>query len=297
VGEISVFTKNRTLVFLHIQKCAGNTLIGLLESHFKPNDILKGHLLHGKALQIRRPPREYRLIAGHNTYDDIAAMPIDPVYITMLRDPIKRVVSLYYFWRSHRSEYVEKHDLRGPRLAKKLSFAEFIESDEPQAQFNVNNGQARQFMNGLRGPVGLSEQKFLDKAQRRLAECAFVGITEQFDQSVELLCYILGWTVPGKMQRLNTSRINEQDDPRYEPVDREPISKELMCRLAERNRVDSELYRFGAHLFRHKFNTMNEELASGAGSVGTRRPLFRYRIRRFAGRLRAISKQPYQNRK
>jgi hypothetical protein len=286
MSAIRISLANKTLVFLHIQKCAGNALVDLLQAHFKPADVLKAHLLHPTAPEIRRPIRDYRLIIGHNTYDDIQSLAIDPVYVTMLRAPIDRVTSLYYFWRSHRADYIEKLDLRGPRLARRLSLAEFVESEEPEAQFNVNNGQARQFLQGLRGPITLSDAQFLATASRRLQECAFVGSTEQFDRSADLLCYILGWTPPSDMRRVNDSRRNEQEDPRYERIERQPLPDSIRSRIAERNRIDIALYRLGCELLQRKHELMLAELASGAGTPGTEKPLLRDRIRRLARRFR-----------
>ena len=280
MNSLRVSLKDKTLVFLHIQKCAGNALLDILQSHYRPRDLLKAHLLHPQAPEIQRPIREYRAIIGHNTYEDIQALGIDPVYITMLRDPIERVASLYYFWRSHRWEYIRANDLRGPALAKELSLSEFLECDEIEARLSVSNGQAGQLLNGLRGPIEQSDDEFSLIAKKRLQTFPFVGITEEFSSSAELLCHTFGWTPPRELRQVNVSSANETHDPRYEHIEREPLTDELRSRIAEHNRVDIELYDYACEFFQQRIEKMRSEKHSEP-FTRLQSPRLAYRFRRY----------------
>lgn len=271
--------QKQTLVFLHIQKCAGTSFTRLLNDFFRPQDRITAHLLHADSPDLKRPANGYRLITGHNTWHDISAMPIDPVYITMLRHPVDRLVSLYYYWRSLRWEHIEKEALAGPRLAKQLSLEAFIASDELVARLNVRNGQARQFLNGLRGPTGLSQKQLCEEACERLDRCAFVGITEQFDRSVRLLCQMLGWQPPKRLPRANISRLNEIENPDCEPSPRKALDHGLSAKIVALNQADMGLYQYGCQRFESLWETTQAQLAKDATQRRFRKPLIRYRIR------------------
>jgi hypothetical protein len=278
--------KNRTLIFLHIPKCAGNSLIDLLQSHIPRGRILKGHLLHADAPGINKPFDYYRLIVGHNTYYDMSRLPVNPLYITMLRNPVDRIVSLYYFWRSHRDAYIEQHNLIGPRMAKQLSLEDFIECDAPEAALNIRNAQAGQFHNGLRGSPGLSDEELFETARQRLDECAFVGISEEFDPSIDLLCDLFKWQRPDTLRCVNDSHVNEQEDPRYEPTERPPLADGVLERLTELNQADIRLYEVARETFKRRYQDMRIRSQQEEPPQKRSPPLLSYRFRRCCSDLR-----------
>lgn len=215
----------------------------------------------------------------------MSALTVHPLYITMLRDPIDRIVSLYYFWRSHSTAYIERYDLRGPRLATQLTLAEFVEYEAPETTLNIRNGQAGQFLNGLRGSPGLSDEELLETAKQRLDECVFVGITEEFVQSIDLLCYIFDWQRPDTLRCVNESSANEQQDERYEPIDRPPLEEPVRQRLIELNGADIPLYAYARDRFSRMRQDMAEELAAEDADTHRKRPLLAYRFRRVLSEL------------
>lgn len=248
--------RGKTLVFVHLQRCGGSTLNNLLDLHFGNREILKAHLLHreggqvkgitghtGMPLVLERDISSYRLITGHNNLTDVQAIAADPVFITFLRHPVDRVVSLYDYWRSHTARYAQEHHLQGPLLARRLTLAEFVESDEPEARYNVNNGMARQLVGGLVAPIDLPDTELLLLAGDKLAKFSFVGITEWFDLSVALLCHALRWTPPDEIEDANRFEQNIRESDEFEPAARETPSGTTLARLTEKNRVDTELYR------------------------------------------------------
>lgn len=286
MNKLNPSLKNRTLIFLHIPKCAGNSLIDLLQSHIPRQRILKGHLLHADAPGIGTPFDHYQLIVGHNTYYDMSRLPVRPVYITMLRKPVDRIVSLYYFWRSHRDDYIEQHNLIGPRLAKQLPLEDFIECDAPEAALNLRNAQAGQFHNGLRGSPGLSDEDLFETARQRLDECAFVGISEEFDPSIDLLCHLFNWQRPASLRCVNDSHVNEQEDPRYEPTERPPLANGVRERLIELNQADIRLYDHAREIFHQRHEEMLRRLQSEKPPQKRSPPLLSYRFRRRCSDLR-----------
>ncbi len=274
---------HRTLVFFHIQKCAGISFTEIIESHFRKKEILKAHLLHANSPEVKHPIKRYRAIIGHNTYDDITAMqPVNPLYITMLRDPIARILSLYFYWRSYKWEYIEKHDLKGPRLAKSLPIEDFLESDELEAQLNVRNAQAKQFINGLRTPTNLSDTELLQVVEKRLKEFVFIGLSERFKESVELLCMVLGWKIPHEMPRINVSATNTYNDSCFEAVEKFKITDTLRKRISELNQVDTVIYRSAEKNFSAQYDSIKTDLFEYKGKS----PLLFYTLRKKISNLK-----------
>ncbi len=269
---------NSTLIFLHIQKCAGNSFIDILDGFFKEKEMLKAHLLHPAAPEILRPIPTYRAIIGHNTWDDIMALaPLNPIFMTVLREPLARVLSLYHFWRSHRWEHIEKFNLQGPRLAKTLPLDEFIESPALEAKLNICNSQAGQLLNGLRISPDLDEESFYQIASQRLRQCHFIGLTERFEESSQLLCHTFGWKHPQTLPQENISQQNAQTDPRYEPISKTILTGKVKNRLEQLNRVDIKLYTYAEKIFAERKNRMAQEVDP---QIPLKSPHLTYRLKK-----------------
>jgi hypothetical protein len=128
-------------VFLHIAKTAGTTLHRLLCANFEPAEICPERL----SLKHLRPDdlSRFHLFSGHYQWDDVCAVPDPKRVVTVLREPRERILSLYYFWRSHTWEHIDRHDLIGPRAARTRSLLEFLHSPESILREAIDNCFAR----------------------------------------------------------------------------------------------------------------------------------------------------------
>ena len=290
--------KDNPLVFLHIQRCGGTTLTNLLDLHFRNDQILKANLLHGEQGRIlgisghTGTPFElddgvanYRLIAGHSNFGDLDAILTNPVYVTMLRDPIQRVVSLYRYWKSHRLDYIEKHGLRGPLLAKRLSLEELVQSDEPEALYNVHNGMARQLVNHLIAPIDLSDEEWLKRAGENLDRFTFVGISELYDLSVNLLCESLGWSPVTRLDTANTYAQTFGSPEQFEAIPDEVLTPQTAAVIIERNWIDLQLYQRALRRLGRRFGQSTSAATPDARAAGRQPPLL---LKKIARRLTRI---------
>jgi hypothetical protein len=82
--------------------------------------------------------------------------------------------------------------------------------------------------------------KMLELAKEHLRECAVVGLTERYDESLFLFKHVLGWPFNPAYFQLN-KRSSKQDVP-----------DELKQRIAEDNAFDVELYQLAQQLFEAK---------------------------------------------
>ena len=91
------------LIFLHIPKTAGTTLNRIIEWQYNPLSIftIDPHRIRAtvdrfKTLSEQRR-RQLRVVRGHMPYGIHKFLPQGGTYITMLREPVARVLSSYSF--------------------------------------------------------------------------------------------------------------------------------------------------------------------------------------------------------
>jgi len=189
-------------LFLHIPKTAGTTLKACIYDHYAVRGCDGGWFHDGiyyfpygfhKAKRPRFTPRvravlerdDLRAVTGHFWYGAHALIPRPSFYLTFLREPVDRVVSLYYHILGKESE-----SLHDAIVSRDATLDEFV------ADFGcreVDNDQTRRIA-GVEPPFGKCDAKTLERAKRNLRDrFAFVGITERFDESLIALKRLLDW--------------------------------------------------------------------------------------------------------
>ncbi len=133
-------------------------------------------------------------------------------YVTWLRDPVERLISLYEFWAYSSSPVLSS---KFQAAFRKLTFDDFIKHQK--LDFHVNNGQTRML------------------GQKSIDDFEFVGIQEKYEQGVNVFLKIMGLDdiqVEIPMRNVNKKRNIEKNN----------ISKKQIERIVELNAKDIELY-------------------------------------------------------
>ncbi len=257
----------RPLVFLHLPKTGGTTLWELVARQYKGG---RGHRFLGGADDLRRftmlPPEErarFDLLTGHVNFGIHLYIEATPTYITMLRDPVERIVSHYYHCRRHEGHYLHRviHE-RG------LSLRDYVEQ---RVTYEIDNDQVRwltplQHLEVARG--GVTRQMLLEAKRNLQAWFSVVGLVERFDDSVVLLGAAFGWTdLAYRRKNVNAER------PPMEEVDPATIAL-----IRDMNRYEIELYDFAVEL--HK------------AQIARAGPLFARRAQAFREAQAALNAQP-----
>ena len=138
----------------------------------------------------------------------------------MLRDPVERTISHYYWLKARNPEF-------------RLSLAEALESGEIH-----DNLQTRVLAADV-SPAGELPGSALERAARALERFDVVGLTEQFDASLALMHRAFGWA------RLPHARVNVTKDRRP----RRKIDPETIALIERHNALDAKLYRRAEKLF------------------------------------------------
>lgn len=240
---------NKFTIVLHIHRTAGNTLDRILQKKFG-NSLLKrqlkkiqfnqsGELSLEDSLKHKRFSDKY--FTSHVCYGIHELLPQPSTYISFVRDPVSRIISLYYY--SKLTPIAFYHG-----LACKKSLEDFAlnttlhELDNGQVRI-IAGGSKDYFMN--RTPYGKCDQSLLETAKDNIHKhFTLVGVTDLFDESLFLLCNAYSWRMPYYF-RLNQSS-----------GDKPIISQEIRDKIAEKNYLDLELYRYCKQQLLEKLQTI-----------------------------------------
>ena len=247
------------VIFLHIPKTAGTTLLKIIYRQYPPETVLSfGTDAHESVAQFKALDEEsrkkIRLLHGHMAYGLHEYLPGPTEYFTVLRDPVARVISYYNFICRTSGHY-----LYDEVVGKDLSLHALLESELP---LMMNDGQVR-LLSGVWGEPAFGEVSLamLETARKNLADSFIVvGLTEQFDKTLYLLKEKLNWQQVITYQRQNVSRqgIKENQLPR--------ATVELIKRI---NRQDIALYACAQDFF-------NEQCAQQGASFELRVRYFQF---------------------
>src|SRR5207253_2825369 len=174
----------KKFLFDHLPKTGGTAFRVVLETIFGPKNVSPWVSGRSEAWAAQRYA-DYRVITGHfhspipghGTANDRAR-------ITILREPIERLVSEYYYYRNDVGR-VEWNKLAV--LAKDHDLFGYAESLAARRDAAISNFYSRRFASQL-SRLLWSDRKVLSLAKEALSRYAFVGIQEQFVDSVDVFC-------------------------------------------------------------------------------------------------------------
>ena len=241
------------LIFLHIPKTAGTTLNRIIEWQYNPLSIftvdpyrIRATVARFKKFSEQRR-RRFRVVRGHLLYGIHEFLPQGATYITMLRDPVARVLSTYAFILRR-----PLHPLHRKLKAGRLGVEDLIRMT-PHRQ----NLQCR-FISGI-GIGPNCDEGVLELAKQNLARAfRVVGLCEQFQESLCVMMAAFGWKVP-----FYTNRKVTKSRPSIEP--------HVIDMIREYNRLDFDLYDFARRLFDENLRRNAEVISKGLATLNSRR--------------------------
>jgi hypothetical protein len=226
-------------VFIHIPKAAGTTLQEIVVRHYQGG---RGFRFTGETKEweeFKRAPREqngrYDLIYGHVHFGVHEYLPEPATYMTMLRDPVDRVVSHYHFVLSNPGHYL--HPVVAGRQFTLHDYA------VTRASHELDNDQVRWLCarHHFDVPVGQVSREMVEEAKWNLENgVAVVGLMERFADSLKCLKAAFGWHDVSPPESRNVNRLR----PRLNQ-----IAPETVDAIRQINRYDLELYDFAVGLF------------------------------------------------
>ncbi len=228
------------ILFLHIPKSAGSTIVYLFTDHFSYQE------LSGDS-----PPILFSTRRGvHACFYDEKHLLDEYKFITFLRHPIERILS--------EQRYCVDLLKRDPKILESHLLSS--ESDPINSASNI----VCKMLSGLNfNDRTITIETHLENAKINLRNnFLFVGIVEQMEESITLLYNSLGWTIPEQVPVRNTTIL-----PPFENADtmlhtqknqvesREFYPHELIEGIKTRNWADIELYNYAVDLFEQRKTT------------------------------------------
>ena len=219
--------------FLHIPKTAGMSLWHILKNQYGERASLS--LTRDiRTTVTSRDLAAYRCFRAHMDYDYFQRFPCMPVYLTMLRHPVQHQLSRYGMKkRVGKLELIQARDI-----------FEYLE----KVPLNIQTA----YLAGMKSGISIDPQAALEVALTRLDEFAFFGVTEQFERSLELLAYSLGWPQVPSPETQNTA--GRGDKPELTP--------DLEQLILEKCSLDVELYQAARRIFDQRLAQMLAEKAA-----------------------------------
>ena len=218
-------------IHLHIPKTGGTTLRDIIQRQYRSEKILMIPKLEESENILKEVStsqiNQLKLIQGHLKYGIHNHFHRRAKYFAIIRDPINRVLSTYYYVLSQKNN------------PQNLSTSNNQMTIYDYVQSGVNpfliNGQT-QLISGKTGdidnPIIESEELFSLAKENIENDFLFLGITEMFDETILILKNMLGWHMPYYSIANRTKK-----KPNYDAVNPTIISF-----IKEHNQLDIKLY-------------------------------------------------------
>ncbi len=222
------------LVFVHVLKCAGTTVHGVLES-LAPASISP----HRWGLPDDAENEGHRVVSSHLNVVDLERLAPATVF-TVLRDPVDRLLSHWDFWRAHDRTYLADAGLKDILDAVTLPTAEALGSGLPGMLNNLDNHLVRVFSGTDRTGQPLADpEQSLELAIENLRRFDHVGWTTDLGPTLSWLGDQLGGVAERDPEAKN--RFNDWGNPLLHPVERTEVTDDLAEVVRARTELDVRL--------------------------------------------------------
>lgn len=247
-------------VFIHLPKTAGTTLLNVLSTQVYFNkfkllqptkDTHPKEFLDNVEAQLEKVIQSNdgtEVVGGHFGF---AAHPdlSDPSnYFTILRNPVDRVISEYYFMK-YKGMYYEKLINE-----EELDIIRYL--NHPETVY-LNNLQTRLISGVTYNSGDLVDEGIYQRALNNLKQFAAVGITEKTDDTLALFYHNLRWRRLPYQLRVNVN------DQRPDDI----VSNEEIEAIKEREKYDIALYEEALLIFENQLNQCNSVVQGIKGKI------------------------------
>ncbi|SDN60223.1 Sulfotransferase family protein [Paenibacillus sp. yr247] len=240
-------SEKELLIFLHVPKTGGQTLGRIIDEQYHISEIIKvkdpqtvetllNEIPNEKVTkigcyvehletyfqQVPKGDEHINCIYGHMYFGMHRYLSKPYTYMTMLREPIDRVISHYYYF------------LGKNHFKTDTSFEEFITKPK------FFNFQTRYLSGGNIPDLQLAKENIHN-------HFSIVGITEMFDESLFLMKKQFGW------EHINYAKKNVTAS---RPA-KEQISKVFIDLIVKHNEIDIELYHYAKNLLELKIQALD----------------------------------------
>jgi hypothetical protein len=251
------------IFFSHIPKTAGSTLLRIIRSQYPPEQILNLYRVTRRDAftKVQDLADTTRMIIGHMSFSLCSHIRRPFRAITIFRDPVERVLSLYYYIAGDPT-----HPCHAAVGSGEMTLLDLARMD--------GNCHILWF-SGQDKDTGLAPAELLALAKEKLvAENVEFGLTERFDETLILFSRKLNWNVKAYMSQNVT--VNRPKRGQISPADLNAV--ESACA------PDMELYAFARESFEQNIAQQPPEFSAEVARL-RRRSVAKRIFHAFASRL------------
>ncbi len=225
------------VIFFHMLKTGGNTLKTIISRNYKPEEVFqitKKGFQTGPVDYFKSLPSEQRnkikLFRGHQHFGMHEYFDGETAYFSLVREPISRLISFYNHINSLPNPYFR--DLIPQE--ERATFGDFVKNIDKYHD-QGNNGQSK-----VIAGENLPHEQLLEKAKSNIEKhFLFLGLTENFDESVILLKKKLNW---GGIHYIK-KKVSKKK------VTKASITEEELKLARSLNQADIQLYEYAKEQF------------------------------------------------
>ena len=206
---------SETILFMHIAKTAGTAFREAMEENYKQSEIAylypdpPGFLYENLGLLPLEQRRAFRLVIGHFQYGIHDFLPQQATYVTIVREPVSRIISHYRYG-------LEMHP---DGASGKDSAASLVEALEGHTSVNLDNLMVRCFggVDEKDVPPGSVDAEVYALALDHLRNAfSFVGHQERANEAYAALRHKFHWKSRPALAAVNRGGLTHEAD--YESV-------------------------------------------------------------------------------
>ena len=232
------------VVFIHIPKTAGTAITNYLAAQCGQKNALPPPFVGDYSIYAGMANR-YPFIAGHFAYSKMRTIVPHGRFVTFLRHPIERAMSLYRSWKdpsnltAHWRQVLDRERLQFFEWVHRSSFEEVVKSGHPFVVSEMSN-----CLTEYLSTDGSADQ---NSAYTNLRDhfVAF-GLQEEFGRSLAWFREVVAWLGPYGLPYAQENRSQ---------IPRERVSDDVLGVLERLAEVDLDFYETASRLFAERTKT------------------------------------------
>ena len=248
------------IIFLHLPKTAGQSVHAALTESFGSEVICPARVNEQLCVMSRTELARYQVFSGHFDWSLLDCLPGPKYVFTILRDPLERILSFYFYLRGKASGMeqadLEKPENQGLKAALGLSPVEYFLGGPPHLRmflddhydnfytyyFASRQYQGRRALNGLRTRGLLTDSEILNLALDNMSTIDDVFTINRMQDVFGMIADLCGSDSGDKPEyRVNQNKVLDPND-RIDELRGIGGTDEVVDRINDYCRMDSQLW-------------------------------------------------------